>query len=236
MQILNETVYYTDDLRAVIEHVQERTFARRVANAQDQKRRYPQNKIAVPTQPPALPEAIRFGYYNNPKEKHKGAKGVSVSYVSRQGGRYWNENTIRIGIAPLDKLPLTAMQVIARAATEDDRVRSLPREVLTDLAYTLMAALFTEHLPRNDENTAWLLKGCPDVRYGFDPDKENAKASKALARQERLERLRKRVGWSEARLVSLKEKLVKEEAKLAKLKAALAKAEGRKEMGYVPSQ
>lgn len=244
LKILNETVYDTDDLEQVVLHTQRKAFERAVQNAKN----YNANRATtgsgypptpVPTAPDPLPEQIRFGYYNNPKGEDHQPKGrqqiatVDVCYVSSRG-RYWRRGDVfRIGIAPPTKLPLNAMQVIALAASDKDQ-RTLPNQVLVDLVVVLMRALFRGCASR-EEDEAWLLTGCPTVRYGFQTDRSSAKESKAVAREANLQRARQNIKWSEERLARLKESLAEEEEKLAKLKARLAKLEGR-EMSYVGAQ
>jgi hypothetical protein len=241
MEVLNETVYDSDDLEKVVLHAQKKAYERAVAhaiqyNAQQTSASYRQ---AVPNAPQPLPNQVRFGYYNNPKGDDTGGSGpqqdatVDVLYVSSRGRRYGRGGICRIGIAPPTKLPLNAMQVLALAASDKEQ-RTLPRQVLGDLVIVLMRTLFHGYAARTDEQEEkWLLNGCPPVRYGFKPDRASAKKSKDLASSDRTERLHQQIKYTEARIERLGKEQTEEQEKLEKLRLRLNKLEAKKEVSLV---
>jgi hypothetical protein len=233
MEVLNETVYDSDDLAKVVEH------ARKKVQDYNDKMRQARNWGAQAV-PPA-PEKIRFGYYNNPKgdEERQGRRSTTtrdVGYVSFQGSYYRGDTPVRIGLPPATKLPLPEMLVIALAASDKDQ-RTLPDRVMLDLILVLIRGVFHGYVQRDEETDAWLIEGCPSVRYGFEADPTSAAESRDLAAEHTIERLRRRIKWAEESLVKLEKKQVEEREKLEKMRARLAKLENKqKGMSYVGSQ
>jgi hypothetical protein len=219
MEILNETVYDSDDLDKVIRYAQQKAYEYEVRVHKNHPH------MSVPHVVP-LPAQVRFGYYNNPKEE-KGFVSVRGRVTRTKAP------TIRIGIAPPAKLPLEAMEIIAREAADKEE-RSMPSVVLGDLLTVLMRSLFRAYVHRFDteEDQEWLMDGCPAIHYGFEVDRKSAVQSKTAAATAALDQLRRNIKYSEERLVRLEECRVEEEEKLVRLRARLAKLEGRKEMSF----
>jgi hypothetical protein len=221
MKIMNETVYDSDDLMWVIEHAQEKAYEQSIAlHAQH-------GRGSTPPAKPPLPETIRFGYYSAPGVK-KGS--TELSYVSHRGGGYRSSKIRRIGLVRPTDLPLVAMEIVARAASDRSK-RTLPAAVMVDLVKVLVRGVFGSWT--DEEADKRLLVGCPAVHYNDSPDHKSASESKTIAREQSLANAERRVQWTEASIKSLEAKLVKTEERLVRHRARLAKLRARKEMSYV---
>jgi hypothetical protein len=199
MEILNETVYDSGDLERFLVWVGDVCF-------EAQKGR----KWGY-DEPRPLPEKLRIGYYNQ-TDREDG----EVRWSSLTGG--WRVKVKRLGIVRPTKLPLVAMEVIARAAGDKDQ-RTLPREVMLCLAQRAADALGYSY--RNDPDD--LIDRAPVIRYDHKADRESAKAAKALAREQSIARLHDKIRWTQHDIDRLEVKLREANTKLFKAKARLHK-------------
>jgi hypothetical protein len=224
MEILNETVYDSNDLHKVI--VYARDWAHRSALDWHRTRPiYAGVPPSPPPQPKPLPAKIRFGYYAG-KKNTGGSGGDSMSYVYRSGTGYRSSGQVaRIGIVRPTDLPLEAMEVVALAAADKSK-RTLPNVVMHQLVLVLVRSLF-EGLFGDDKEVDY--SECMVVHYDHRPDQRSSKESRELARAERLRRAEREVAYLESHIVHLKTKLTKAEEKIIKSRERLDRLKAKQE-------
>lgn len=212
MEILNETVYDSGDLERFILWVRDQCHVL-------ENERLKQNG-GSPREPRKLPEKLRVGYYNqSPREDGE------VHWTSLTGR--WDQVN-RLGIIRHTKLPLVAMEVIAREASDKDQ-RTLPREVVVCLL--LKVSSMFGYWRSASSSLLEAVDQAPAIRYQWRADRKSAKAAKALADQQRAERLTQKIGWINRDIKRLEDKLREANTKLFKAKARLHKlTKGKQKM------
>jgi hypothetical protein len=217
MKILNETVFDSDDICAIV--IWARDVAHKIRCERSLKNWHQYNKGRTPyTQPTPrqLPETLRIGYYSVPKlQADEEPRWASIT------GKY--NATKRIGIARPTKFPLVAMEIIALAASDKDQ-RIVPGAVMDFLLGRLLTMFGIYQV--KDEIGKYVAD-MPQIRYDHKPNKASKKAAQKLAAEERAQSLTKRIGWARQDVAQAEEKLQDARIKLNKLLDRQAKLEGK---------
>jgi hypothetical protein len=221
MQISNETVYRSEDIEAVFATLLHVAHNRLTIRRNEQLQCYQgQPNRYVPPAPTLrpLPDKLRIGYYARPKDGVT-KRGRPAPYVSPGRSRYgWRtDEGQRIGIVRSQHLPLNAMEVIARAAADDEQ-RVLPEEVMRDLIRALCRYVASPSILEKEDFAVILEKH--QVRYATKLSaaaKAARKRSQEINSQRTLDNARRNVGWKRGAVASLEKRL--DEARLELEKA-----------------
>ena len=162
MEIQNETVYDSDDLRALMDYAQVIGFKLREAAATKMWGEIYKLDTCPQIEPTMPPDLVRVAYRSRkPAERNVVKNGLSKNYV-RITGKVC-EGNIKFLIVRPTQLPLTAMEVIALAAADKDQ-RKLGRVVKIELLAQVLHVL--QYVPRAWDAVIAVVDTAPDIHYG----------------------------------------------------------------------
>jgi hypothetical protein len=216
MEILNETVYDSQDIRILCYEIASRCEVRQAETKQVMKERFELGEVRRFNpdhywwQPSPLPEQLRVGYY-----KRSSTRGPE-RFCSI---RWRNSVAPRLGIAPIEELDLPAMLVVAGAAS--DIGIEIPTRVLRAVILQI-ASIFRGSLKNDDVGEfarLYSLRVCS--REGGVTTAQQVKQARHRAKVTSTERkiaiIDDDVSRLERQIVELKVKRVDLEEKLQKL-------------------